>query len=171
MLDYSGGTLPQGNYTINGGTLTIGSVTQSIGTFQLSGGAVNGAGTLTSNATHLIQAGTVNAVLAGSLGLTKSTSGSAAVNDPIYSGTTTVQDGYLTFTGRLPGGSYIISGGMLDIGLLSKSLSSFRITGGTVTGAGGVLSNRALTTCKRARSMLFSAARMASRKQPPVPPS
>ena len=50
-LDYSGGTLPGGAYTIQGGTLYIGALSKSIGTFQITGGTVTGTGTLTSNAT------------------------------------------------------------------------------------------------------------------------
>ena len=51
MLDYSGNsTLPGGNYTVNGaalncGTLNIGSLSHSIGSFQITGnGAVTGTG-------------------------------------------------------------------------------------------------------------------------------
>ena len=39
---------------------------KSIGTFQITGGTVIGAGSLTSNAVYDIQAGTINAILAGS---------------------------------------------------------------------------------------------------------
>ena len=57
-LDYSGGTLPNCNYTITGGTLNIGGQTPSIKTFQITGGTVSGTGTLTSNAAYDVQAGT-----------------------------------------------------------------------------------------------------------------
>ena len=147
-LDYSNGTLPglansvYCPYTVNGGTLNIGTKTASIGTFQITTGAVNGAGTLTSNAAYDIQGGTVNAVLAGSVGLNKTNaSGTATVNAPTYTGTTTVTAGTLNFTGGLPGGNYVVNGGTLDIDSLTKSIGAFQITSGTVSGAGALTSN------------------------------
>ena len=71
-LDYSAGTLPGLNnsvycpYTITGGTLNIGTLSASIGAFQITGGTVTGTtGVLTSNAAYDIEAGTVNVALAG----------------------------------------------------------------------------------------------------------
>ena len=105
MLDYSGNsTLPGGNYTVNGatpncGTLNIGSLSHSIGSFQIAGnGAVTGTGTLTSNATYDVQGGTVGASLAGnSIALTKSGSTTTAVltGANSYTGRTTVNGGTL----------------------------------------------------------------------------
>ena len=135
--------MPGGNYAISGGTLNIGALSKSIGTFQITGGTVSGTGTLTSSAAYDIQAGTVNAVLAGSVGLNKTTAGSATINAPTYTGTTNVSAGTLTFTGGLPGGNYAISGGTLNIGTLSKSIGTFQITGGTVSGTGTLTSNAA----------------------------
>ena len=97
-----------------------------------------GSGTLTGNAAYDVQSGTVNAVLAGTVGLTKSTSGSATVNSPAYTGNTFVQAGKLTFTGSLPTGNVLVSGGTLDIGSLSSPLRTFNITSGTVTGSGAL---------------------------------
>lgn len=140
-LDYSGGTLPSCNYTVNGGTLNIGALSASIGAFQITGGSLNGTGTLTSNATYDIRGGTVNAILAGSVGLTKSTAGTATVNNPAYTGTTTVADGTLNFTGALPGGNYVVSGGNLNLGAFSNSIGTFRITGGSISGSGTLTSS------------------------------
>jgi autotransporter-associated beta strand protein len=137
-LDYSGGALPTGNYTIAGGTLNTGAISKSIGYLHLTGGTVSGSGTLTSAYAYDVQAGAVSAVLAGTVGLTKTTSGSATVNSPTYTGNTIVRDGRLTFTGSLPTGNYLVSGGTLDIGGLSNSIHSFQITGGTVTGSGAL---------------------------------
>ena len=62
-------------YTINGGTLATGTLSASIGAFQISGGTVTGTGTLTSNAAYDVRGGTVRIGLAGaSIGLNKSTS-------------------------------------------------------------------------------------------------
>ena len=126
-LDYSGGTLPAGNYTISGGTLNIGELSQSIGTFKITGGAVTGTGTLTSSSTYDIQGGTVSAVLAGDVGLNKTGTATATLSAAnTYTGATTV------------------SAGTLDLGARSpKSIGAFQITGGTVTGIGRLTSNAA----------------------------
>ena len=84
-LDYSGGVLPglasgvYCPYTISGGTLNIGSMSTFIGTFQLAGGTVTGTGTLTSNAAYDIESVAHSAVLAGSVGLNKTTTGVATI--------------------------------------------------------------------------------------------
>ena len=43
-LDYSAGTLPACDYTINGGVLNIGLLSKTIGTLQVTGGTLNGSG-------------------------------------------------------------------------------------------------------------------------------
>jgi autotransporter-associated beta strand protein len=151
-LDYSAGALPgfadgvYCNYMISGGTLHIGAKSQSIGTFNVShpNALVSGTGTLTSNADYVIQAGTVNAVLAGNVGLSKTTGGIATVNAPTYTGTTTVSDGTLNFLGALPGGDYVVTGtGTLNINSLSRSIGRLQLTGGTINGAGVLTSSTA----------------------------
>ena len=137
------GALPTGDYSISAGTLNIGALSQSIGAFKISAGTLSGTGTLSSNAAYDVRGGTVNAILGGTVGLNKTFSSSATVNNPQYTGTTNVQTGNLTFTGGLPGGAYTISGGTLSIGALSKSIGAFRITGGSVTGSSGILSSNA----------------------------
>jgi autotransporter-associated beta strand protein len=144
VLTYSAATaMTSGRYTVNGGTLNIGNFSKSIGAFQITGGAVIGTGTLSSNAAYDVQAGTLNAVLGGSVGLNKTSGGVATVNAPTYTGTTNVSAGTLNFTGALPGGSYAISGGTLNIGGLSKSIGTLQTTGGAVTGTGTLTSNAA----------------------------
>jgi autotransporter-associated beta strand protein len=130
-------------YTINGGTLNIGWLSASIGPLQISGGTLTGTGTLVSNAAYDVEAGTVNAVLGGSVGLNKTTAGVATVNAPIYIGTTNVSSGTLNLTGALPTGNYAISGGTLNTGALSASIGALQITGGTLTGTGTLVSNAA----------------------------
>ena len=83
-------------YTINGGTLTIGTLSASIGTFQITGGTVSGTGTLTSNAAYDVRGGTVQAVWPGSVGLTKSAATLAVLTAAnSYTGRTTVAGGTL----------------------------------------------------------------------------
>ena len=140
-LDYSGGTLPVCSYTVNGGTLNIGALSQSIGAFLATGGTVDGSGTLTSNSNYDIRGGTVNAVLAGNVGLTKTTAAAATVNAPAYTGTTTVSGGTLNFTGALPGGNYTISNGSLNINSLSHSIGTLQLVNGSVDGNGTLTSS------------------------------
>ncbi len=78
-LEYSSGDLPACNYHISGGTLNTGALSQSIGTFQITGGAVNGTGTITGNATYDVQTGVLNVVLGGSVGLNKTGSDMATL--------------------------------------------------------------------------------------------
>ncbi|MCC6123972.1 MAG: autotransporter-associated beta strand repeat-containing protein [Pirellulales bacterium] len=125
-LTYSGGTvvragtlefrpnilgtvLPTSNYTITGGTLQLNELSQTIATFQITGGLVDGTGTLTSNAAYDIQGGQVNVVLAGTgIGLNKTGPGTAILaNTNTLTGLTTVSNGVLQLgTGGTTGGVY-----------------------------------------------------------------
>ena len=135
-LDYSGGGLPSGNYTINGGLLNLGAQSKSVSQLVVTGGTLSGSGTITSMNSFNVQGGVIDAVLGGTSSLNKSGSGSATVNSPAYTGNTIVQAGRLTFTGGLPSGNYYMTGGTLDIGGMSKSIRTFQLNGGTVTGGG-----------------------------------
>ncbi|MBN2577498.1 MAG: autotransporter-associated beta strand repeat-containing protein [Pirellulales bacterium] len=112
-LDYClNSTLPAGNYTITGGILDIGTLSQSIGVFQITGGSVAGSGTLTSSSAYDVRGGTVGAVLAGSSGLVKTQSGWATLEGVnIYSGDTLIDDGTLVLaeTGQINSLSEIIN--------------------------------------------------------------
>ena len=141
-LTYSGASvLPVGVYTVNGGTLSLAARSQSIGGFQITGGAVTGTGTLTSSSDYNIQGGTISPILAGNVGLIKTGQGAATVSSPAYTGTTSISAGALTFSGALPGGNYAISGGTLNIGALSRAIGTFQLTGGTVSGSGTLTSS------------------------------
>ena len=113
----------------------------AIGTLQISGGAVSGSGTLTSSTSFNVQSGAVNVVLAGSASLSKTGPDVFVVNNPAYTGSTTVSGGTLTFSGNLPDGAYAVSGGTLDIGSISKSIGAFQITSGAVIGSGTLTSS------------------------------
>ncbi len=103
--------------------MLTGWLTKSIGAFQITGGVVSGAGTLTSNATYDLQNGTVDVGLGGNAGLNKSGPGTVSL------------------TRSLPGGDYTISDGTLNLNALSHSINSFQITGGTVSGSGTLTSS------------------------------
>ncbi|MCC6124155.1 MAG: autotransporter-associated beta strand repeat-containing protein [Pirellulales bacterium] len=102
-LDYSNGALPTKTFTVTGGNLKIGDRSQTIGQFQITGGLVEATtGKLTSNLDFDIQAGTVQAALAGTavtVGLNKSGAGTATLTGALlYTGDTTVYGGTLNAT-------------------------------------------------------------------------
>ncbi len=89
--------LSAGSLAVSAGTLSLGGFAQSTGAVTLSGGVIEN-GTLTSTSGFAITGGTVaaNAVLAGSVGLTKSGAGSATLNGThTYTGATSVANGTL----------------------------------------------------------------------------
>ena len=89
-----------GAVTISGGTFDLGTFAETVGTVSLSSGTIQN-GTLTSNNDYLVSGGTVaaNAILAGSVGLTKSGSGSATLNgSQTFTGATSVSNGTLVLT-------------------------------------------------------------------------
>jgi autotransporter-associated beta strand protein len=118
MLSYSGGTAPNCNYTVTGGTLNVGG-SHSMKILQLTGGSLTG-GTITGSSAYDLEAGTVSIALGGTVGFNKSTPGT------------------VTFTKAPPNGPYSISDGVLVLGTMSKTMSggSLTMTGGTLSGSG-----------------------------------
>jgi fibronectin-binding autotransporter adhesin len=136
VLNFTGG-LPGGAYTISGGTLNVNALSKSIGTFTITGGVVAGTGTLTSSAAYAIQAGTVSPVLAGSVALNKTGTGTAILTGAnTYSGTTTLSAGVLQADNAvgLPNASYLIlNGGVLQ----SNGTATVTFTRGLATSGAG----------------------------------
>ena len=135
-LDYSGGTLPNCNYTVAGGTLNIGGKSQSIGTCQITGGTVSGTGTFTSNAAYDVQAGTIGVILAGSgIALNKTTAGLAVLSaNNTYTGATTISAGTLQLgtggaAGSVAGSIVINTDGTLDINRTSSTTFTSALSG------------------------------------------
>jgi autotransporter-associated beta strand protein len=128
LLSYGGntGSFPSGSFTVNGGTLDFGSLTKtmgSAGTLTLGGGTLSGSGTLTGTSAYQLQAGTVNIVLGGSVGVNKTGAGTVSLLK------------------NLPGGSYAISGGLLNLGAFSGTVAGLQISGGTLSGSGMLTSS------------------------------
>ena len=129
--------LPGGNYSISGGTLNLNGFSQSIGTFQITGGAVVGTGTLTSNADYDVQAGTVGVVLGGgtAIDLHKTGAGTAilaATNT--YSGQTAISGGVLQadFGVGIPSNSFLsLDGGVFESVAGGTFIRSLGSSGGT----------------------------------------
>jgi len=88
--------LGTGFVTVNGGTLDVGLHNQSVGTVTLAAGTINGSTGVITGSTYQVQSGIINARLAGSGSLTKSTAGTVTLTSSnVYSGLTTVNAGKL----------------------------------------------------------------------------
>jgi fibronectin-binding autotransporter adhesin len=130
-----------GAITVAGGVLDLGGNSQvTLGTVTFTGGVVQN-GTLAANGTAFLgEAGTVNAVLEGTMGLRKIGTGVLTLsNVNTYSGGTTVEEGSLLLVGgddRLfAGGDLNLQGGVLDLGgNIQRSAGVITLNGGTVQG-------------------------------------
>ena len=89
-----------GNVTIAGGTLDVATFNDSVATVSLRGGAITGTtGVLTSTAAFDLRNGSVSAILAGSVGLNKTTADTVTLSKAnTYSGVTAVTAGTLAFS-------------------------------------------------------------------------
>jgi autotransporter-associated beta strand protein len=90
-----------GNVTIAGGTLNVATFNDTVATVSLQSGAITGTtGVLTSTANYDLQSGTASAILAGSVGLNKTTAGTVTLSGAnTYSGVTSITGGTLAFSG------------------------------------------------------------------------
>jgi fibronectin-binding autotransporter adhesin len=153
-LSYGGNSsLPVGNYNVTGGTLSLGALSQSIGTLQITGGTVSGAGTLTGSAAFDVQAGTVNTILDGDVGLTKTSSGVVTLGGGnSYTGPTLISGGELALS----------ASGQIDVSSLitNDALLSFEgetdHTVGVISGGGTtqVVADTSLTASSIAQGVL-----------------
>jgi hypothetical protein len=119
-------SLPGGNYVVSDGILNINALSQSIGTFKITGGKLSGAGVLTSNAAFDVEGGTVEAILAGNSGLTKSTNSVAVLTGVnTYLGTTQIDQN---------GGTLVLSaGGQINRLSLVDNDAAFVVADGSHT--------------------------------------
>jgi autotransporter-associated beta strand protein len=127
--------LNTGSITVAGGTLDLGGNTQSTsGLVTLQSGVVLNGTLLSSAQTFAAQSGLVSAVLAGGVGLTKSTDGLLTLgNSNLYSGVTTVQAGRLLLAGDnrlLTSTDLVVNGGTFDLGGYSQTIANLTLNGG-----------------------------------------
>ncbi len=131
--------------TVSSGTLDLGGATQTeAGGLLLTGGTVQN-GTLSTDVTFVLEAGTVSAVLAGAGALIKSTDDTVTLSGAnTYSGDTYVQAGTLVLSGAgtlgVTTGSTTVSGGTLDLGGTTQTQN------GGVTLEGGTIQNGTLVS-------------------------
>jgi fibronectin-binding autotransporter adhesin len=116
--------------TISSGTLDIGAFNQNIANLVVNGGALEGSGIVTGT-NYDIQSGRVDVVLAGAIGLTKSTGGTATLTaNNTYSGVVTDNGGTLAIT-SLPNG-----GIASPLGTSNSAATNLILGGGTLLYAG-----------------------------------
>ena len=83
--------------TVSGGTLALGSFSDTVSSVVLSSGGITGTtGVLTSSSAYDVRAGSVSAILGGSVGLNKTTAGTVTLSGSnTYTGTTAITGGTL----------------------------------------------------------------------------
>ncbi len=117
--------------TINGGTFHLGTFSETVGKVTLANGGFIQNGRLTSTDAFDLRDGTVNAGLAGTAGLTKTTGGTVTLNPQLnvpytYTGATSVTGGTLVINGSIS----------------ASAVETNRVTVGpdaTVAGAGSII--------------------------------
>ena len=97
-----------GAVNVNGGTLALGTNTDTVGAVTLTSGSITGTGTgrLTGAGSAFdVRSGTISAKLGGSVGLTKSTAGTVTISSDNsvggYTGATNVTNGKLVINGNI----------------------------------------------------------------------
>ena len=111
-----------GSVTVNGGTFDLTTFNNTVASFTLQSGTITGTtGVLTSTSNFDLRSGTVNAILSGSVGVTKTTPGTVTLNSTsTFSGAVNANGGRLSFatSGNLGNASATntlgINGGTLD---------------------------------------------------------
>ncbi len=142
-LDLGTTTQTQANLNQSGGLVTNG--TMGVGTYQLTGGTLDTSATVNAATSFDMQAGTVNGVLGGAGALTKSTTGTVTLAGAnTYTGGTTVNDGTLALSGAgsiaSSSGVAVMSGATLDISAATAPETITNLTGdGSVTLGGTAL--------------------------------
>jgi autotransporter-associated beta strand protein len=121
--------IPGGAVTIGSGTLSLGGYSGTVAAVTLQSGVISGTGTLTSTGGFTLQSGTAGVVLAGSVGLTKNTSGTVVLAKAnTYTGDTAVSLGTLRLgtANVLPDGAgrgNVSLAGTLDLGGHSDAIN------------------------------------------------
>jgi autotransporter-associated beta strand protein len=113
--------LSSGAVTVNGGTLDVATFNDAVGAVTLTNGSIIGTTGVLTGTSYAMQDGTVSAILAGAVALTKSTAGTVTLSGAnTYTGLTTVSAGVLniqnnTSTGTVAGGVTITAGAALQM--------------------------------------------------------
>jgi autotransporter-associated beta strand protein len=137
-------SLSTGRYALTGGSLLLGSKSLTVAGLQITAGTISGSGTITSNSTYDIQGGSINALLSGNVGLTKTGAGTVAFfTDQSYTGLTTISAGTLQFgqrsmSGGVAGDIAIGAGGTLSFGRADAVTYASKVSGTGMLSFSGV---------------------------------
>ncbi len=129
--------------TVNGGTLDVQSYADTLATVTLTNGYIIGGGTLTGSA-YNVMSGSISAILAGAVNLTKTTGGTVTLSGTnTFSGITTISGGTLS-VGSIGNG---LSAGNLGAASNAAANIVFNTGTGTLAYTGGSAStDRNITT-------------------------
>ncbi|MFZ2540654.1 MAG: autotransporter-associated beta strand repeat-containing protein, partial [Gallionella sp.] len=133
--------LSSGAVTVNGGIFNIGGVSDTVGAVTLTNGSITGTtGVLTSTG-YTVSNGTVSAILAGAVPLTKTTAGTVTLSGVnTYTGVTTINAGILSVATI---GNGLVAG---NLGAASNVATNLILGGGTLRYTGATAAtNRAYT--------------------------
>ncbi|MFC6876048.1 YDG domain-containing protein, partial [Flavobacterium myungsuense] len=134
--------IASGAVTVSGGTLDMKTFSDTVGAVTLTSGTISGTtGALTATS-YAVESGTISKILAGSVGLTKSTSGTVILSaSNTYTGLTTVSAGTLQYgvVNAIASGAVTVSGGTLDMQTFNDTVGGVTLTSGSIIGASGTL--------------------------------
>src|SRR5262245_18873505 len=130
---------------VNGGTFNINTRNNTVAGVQLASGSITGTtGVLTSTTAYDVQSGTVSAILAGGVGLNKTTSGTVTLSGAnTYSGGTTISAGTLQIGSGGTTGS--VGGDIANNAALTFNRSNAQTYAGVISGTGTVTKSGAGT--------------------------
>ncbi|MBB5030452.1 autotransporter-associated beta strand repeat-containing protein [Prosthecobacter vanneervenii] len=145
-LSGSGQISDNSSVVVSGGTFDIGTVSDTVAGVQLTSGGITGStGVLTSSSTYDMQNGSVSAILGGSVGLNKTTSGTVTLSGSnTYTGGTSLTNGNLVVNGSIGSSSLTtIDGGTL---MGTGTVGAIQLNSGGAINPGGASSAGTLST-------------------------
>ncbi|MEW5759013.1 MAG: autotransporter-associated beta strand repeat-containing protein, partial [Candidatus Omnitrophota bacterium] len=113
--------LSSGAVAVSGGTLDLVTYTDTVGAVTLSSGSITSTTGILTGTSYAVQSGSISAILAGAVALTKTTAGTVTITGAnTYTGLTAVSEGVLniqnaTATGTTAGGVSVADGAALQL--------------------------------------------------------
>jgi fibronectin-binding autotransporter adhesin len=143
--------LDSGNLTVSGGVFDLQGFNETLNVIALTTGSIIGSGTLTAS-DYQFQSGTVSARLAGTAGITKSTSGTVILSGAnSFTGLTNITAGLLQVNtndalGTVASGTTVSSGAALKLNSVNYSTAETLTLNGSGISNGGALTNTGTST-------------------------
>ncbi|MFZ4704656.1 MAG: beta strand repeat-containing protein, partial [Bacteroidales bacterium] len=153
ILEYGvNNALSNGAVTISGGSLDILTFSDAVGAVTLTSGSIDGTSGVLTGTSYTMQSGSVSAILAGAIGLSKTTTGTVILSGAnTYTGLTTISAGTLklgadggtinTPLGTTGAGTTVTSGAALDLNGFTLGTNEALTLNGTGISNGGALMN------------------------------